>query len=78
MAKAKLNQQLKKTFFATCVCQNGIELGAVLNNIGVHKTIQVISHLKPRATGHLSTSVTSSINQTDEIKLLIPFSGVNL
>lgn len=81
MAKAKLNRQLKKPFFATCVWQNRIELGVVLNNIGLHKIIQAIHHLKtevPKATGHFSTSVTSSVNQIDEIKLFIPFSGVNL
>lgn len=45
---------------------NAMESGAVLNNIDPHKVIQVIHHLKPeapKATGHLSTSVTSSVNQ---------------
>lgn len=53
----------------------------MVNTIGPHKVTQVIHHLKPvapKATGHLSTSVTSSINQTDETKLLILFDGVSL
>ena len=53
----------------------------MFNNIGPHKVIQVIHHLKaeaPKATGHLSTSVTSSVNQIDETKLFILFDGVNL
>lgn len=74
MAIATLESTAEENLFATCVYQNSIEPKAVFNNIGPHRDIQVIHHLKPEATGHLSTSV----NQTDETKLLIQLDGVNL